>query len=79
MITITEDLLDRLPAIRKTNLESQIVMIIGERLDVSPAEALDVYYSSDIARMVEQNLYGMQYLEATYLADEILMRMGQMG
>lgn len=72
MIRVDEQLIKKLPAIRQTNLEAQIVTLIGERLGVPPAEALRIYYSSELADKIESNLYGLQYLDARYLVDEIL-------
>ena len=41
-------------------------------MGLSVRDALDVYYSSELAPLIERNEYGMQFLDAHYLADEIL-------
>ena len=58
--------------LRRTNLDAQIVEIISQRMGLSVRDALDVYYSSELAPLIERNEYGMQFLDAHYLADEIL-------
>lgn len=58
--------------LRRTNLDAQIVEIISQRMGLSARDALDVYYSSELAPLIERNEYGMQFLDAHYLADEIL-------
>lgn len=72
MIEVTERTVEELPAIRLTSLEAQIVECIAERLGLSPSDAMRFYFSSKMAGEIEQNLYGMQYLDAKYLADAII-------
>ena len=72
MIEISEKLLSLLPSVRKTNLEAQMVAILGERLGASPEASLEVYYSSDLSKMIEENRYGVQFLDANYLVEELL-------
>lgn len=68
---ITEQTLEVLPAVRRTNLEAQITTLLAERLDLSVEETLEFYYSSPLSQLIEENTYGLQYLDAAYLVDEL--------
>lgn len=68
---ITEQTLEALPAVRRANLEAQITTLLAERLDLSVEEALEFYYSSSLSQLIEENTYGLQYLDAAYLVDEL--------
>lgn len=74
---ITAHTLEALPAIRKTNLEAQITTLLAERLGLSVEEALERYYSDPLSGLIENNSYGLQYLDARYLVDEMLVRSSQ--
>jgi hypothetical protein len=58
--------------ILKQTLESDIVAELEQRLDVSPIEAMRMYYSTRVSEMVSTGAYGTQYLSAGYLADEVM-------
>lgn len=72
MSQVTEQMLSVLPGIRKTNLEAQMVIALAQRLGISTEEALERYYSSSLSALVEENRYGLQYLDAEYLVEELL-------
>ena len=69
---IDEKVLSALPSARKTNLEAQMVALLGERLGVSSETSLEMYYSSELSKMIEENRYGVQFLDANYLVEELL-------
>ena len=69
---VTEETLAQLEPLLKEQLEADIISIIAERLEVSPGEAMSVYYRNPLARQIEEGAWGMQYLDASYLADEVL-------
>lgn len=71
-MVVTAKTLEGLADVRQANLEADIATELASRLVISPEEALEKYYSSPIAGMVAENEYGAQYLDAKYLADEIL-------
>ncbi len=61
-----------LDAFLKEHLEADVVTIIAGELGLSAQDALDVYFNSHIAAMIERGEYGVQYLSPEYLAKEIL-------
>lgn len=69
---VTEETLAQLEPLLKEQLEADIISIIAERLEVSPGEALSVYYRNPLAQQIEEGAWGTQYLDASYLADEVL-------
>ena len=69
---VTEDTIRAIEGIRLANLESEIVEIIGQSRGLNPSEALGAYYTSAVCGMVERNEHGLQYLDARYLADEVI-------
>ena len=71
-MVVTAKTLEGLADIRQANLEADITAELASRLGISPKEALEKYYSSPIADMVAKNEYGVQYLDAKYLVDELL-------
>jgi hypothetical protein len=69
---MTENNTEGLENILKQNLESDITTELEIRLGVTPIEALRLYYSTKVSKMVSEGLYGTQYLSAGYLAEEII-------
>ena len=62
---------------RLTHLEAQVVDELAAREGMSASEALDRWYHSDLSMYVERNDYGLQYLDANYLVDELLKQRGK--
>lgn len=58
--------------VRLTHLEAQIVDLLAERTGMDAASALGFWYRSDLSAHVERNDYGLQFLDANYLVDELL-------
>lgn len=71
---VTREIADKLGDERKIRLEAEIIEELASRLEISPEKAAELFYSSDIAAMVEENSFGTRYLEAAYLVDEMLRR-----
>lgn len=69
---ITERMLDGLEDIRKEGLEKDIVCGIASRFGVSASEAMGIYFGSRLSRQIEMGEYGMQYLDAEYLLDDLV-------
>lgn len=69
---VDERTISAIEGLRKTNLDAQIVQVIAQRTGLNAQDALDIYYGSELAPMIERNEYGMQFLDANYLADEVL-------
>lgn len=63
--------------LRCTNLEIQIVREIASQTGASPEEVLRVYYTSDLAPLIERNECGLQFLDGKYLADDVLEHAGK--
>lgn len=64
--------IEGLSSFLKEHLEADIVAEIAVRKGVSANEAMEIYFNSKIATAVEEGAFGMQYLPASYLAEEIL-------
>lgn len=69
---VTEKTIGQLGAVLAEDVDADIVARIAERLGISAGEAMGVYFSHPLAEKIESNEYGMQYLDPSYLADEIL-------
>lgn len=74
---VTEDTIRAIEGVRLMNLESGIVEAVGRRLELGPAEALQAYYTSEVCAMIERNDNGLQFLDADYLAEEVLRELGR--
>lgn len=72
MVEMTERSIEAMEGLRKTNLEAQIVREIAARLGVSADEAMRLYYAHPLAEHIEKNDYGLQFLDASYLVEEVL-------
>lgn len=71
MIDITDELLEGLEDVRRESLEADIVAGIARRLDISSADAMRIYFSSRLCAQIEEGAYGIQYLDASYLVDDL--------
>jgi hypothetical protein len=78
-MTADERTMGAIEDVRLTHLEAQIVQIIATRIGLDAAAALGVWYESDLCRSVELNEFGLQYLDASYLVDELMAREGPRG
>ena len=72
IVKVTEGTIRAIEGIRLANLESEIVEMIGQSRGLGASEALSAYYTSAVCDMVERNEHGLQYLDARYLADEVI-------
>lgn len=71
-MNVTAQTIEGLDAFLKEHLEADIVAQLAEQLDISPAEAMKRYFESPLATAIEEGRYGMQYLDASYLAAEVM-------
>lgn len=78
-MTVDERTIEAIEDFRLTHLEAQVVQIIATRMGLDAASALGVWYGSDLCRGVELNEFGLQYLDASYLVDELMAREGLWG
>ncbi|MDR1015920.1 MAG: hypothetical protein LBL67_00395 [Coriobacteriales bacterium] len=56
----------------KQLLEEEIVNLLSERLKIDLASAMDLYYRSKLASQIADGDYGIQYLDAHNLVDDLL-------
>ena len=50
------------------NLEERLIAYIADRHGISLEEAMDIYYSSNLAEKIHDGLEGIQYLDYKVLA-----------
>ena len=62
----------QLEILLKESLEKDITSLLSERKGLTIREAMDVYYRSELSRQINKGSYGIQYLNATYLVDDLL-------
>jgi len=62
----------QLEAILKESLEKDITTLLAERLEIPVREAMDLYYRSKLSHQIDSGAYGIQYLDAAYLVDDLL-------
>jgi len=61
-----------LESLLKERLEADIIEALAELTGIEIRIAMDIYYQSDMSRLVHEGKYGMHYLDARYLAADIL-------
>ncbi|MBO7595426.1 MAG: DUF3791 domain-containing protein [Bacteroidales bacterium] len=52
--------------------EANIVMLLSQRLNISPERALDVYYHTRVNKYMSSPEYGLQFMSDLYVVDEII-------
>jgi len=72
MSSITQTSPEILDALLKERLEADIIESLTELKEIEIRIAMDIYYRSDMSRLVNEGKYGMQYLDARYLAADIV-------
>jgi squalene cyclase len=71
MMTNSLDL-NALEGIHKELLEKDIIDNIAQLKSIDMREAMDIYYRSKLSKQVDQGEYGIQYLDAKNLADDLI-------
>jgi hypothetical protein len=56
---------------RKTHLEQDIIAEITALAGLGQAEAMGIYYRSQLARQIDAGMHGIHYLDAKYLAQDL--------
>ena len=56
----------------KERLEESIIAYLAEIRCVTPDEAMDIYYRSRLAAQVANGDFGIQYLSAAYLVEDLI-------
>ena len=62
----------RLEEVYKQNLENDIINAISEIKEIDLRKALDIYYSSKLAEQISNNCYGIENMNAKYLAEDLI-------
>jgi hypothetical protein len=60
-----------LESLHKELLEQDIVAIIAEEKFVDMRTAMDIYYESKLSSQIDKGSFGIQYLDAHYLANDL--------
>jgi hypothetical protein len=63
-----------LESILKESLEKDIIAIIANKAGIDVRKAMDIYFHSRLSVQIDDGLYGIQYLDARYLADDLMER-----
>ena len=63
---------EQLVEIYKQNLESDIVRNIARMKNLDLRKAFDIYYSSKLAMQIAEGNYGIENMDAKYLAEDLL-------
>jgi hypothetical protein len=56
----------------KEALEKEIVSLLAETKQLQIREAMDIYYQSRLSFQIDRGEYGIQYLEARYLVEDLI-------
>jgi len=61
-----------LESMLKESLEKDIISLLSERTCITQREAMDVFYKSELSKQIDSGTYGIQYLDAAYLVNDLL-------
>ena len=62
----------QLSEIYKQNLEHDIILHLAKLKNVDIREAFDIYYNSKLANQIAESAYGIENLDAKYLAEDLM-------
>ena len=62
----------QLEEIYKQNLENDIINVISEIKGIDLRKAFDIYYSSKLDEQIENGSYGIENMDAKYLAEDLI-------
>lgn len=63
---------NELELVYKQNLENDIINILAEEKGMELRKAFDIYYSSKMAEQIANDRYGMENMDARYLAEDLI-------
>lgn len=63
---------EQLTEIYKQNLENDIIIAISAMKQIDLRKAFDIYYSSKLAGQIAEGCYGIENLDAKYLAEDLI-------
>lgn len=56
----------------KQNLENDIIRYIAEKKKIELRKAFDIYYSSRLANQIANGDFGIENMDAKYLAEDLI-------
>lgn len=62
----------KLSEVYKQNLENDIIKVIAEVKQLELRKAFDIYYSSKLAAQIAEGSYGIENMDAKYLAEDLI-------
>ena len=62
----------QLTDIYKQNLENDIILNVAKMKNIEIRNAFDIYYSSKLAVQIAEGSYGIENLDAKYLAEDLI-------
>ncbi|MDO4379216.1 MAG: hypothetical protein Q4C64_08840 [Erysipelotrichia bacterium] len=62
----------QLEEIYKQNLENDIINEIAKIKGIELRKAINIYYSSKLAEQIENGSYGIENMDAKYLAEDLI-------
>ena len=62
----------QLEEVYKQNLENDIISAISQMKRVDLRKAFDIYYSSKLAEQISDGSYGIENMDAKYLAEDLI-------
>ena len=62
----------QLEEVYKQNLENDIINAISEMKEIDLRKAFDIYYSSKLAEQISNYSYGIENMDAKYLAEDLI-------
>ncbi len=62
----------QLTDIYKQNLENDIIKAIADIKQLELRKAFDLYYSSNLANQIADGTYGIENMDAKYLAEDLI-------
>lgn len=63
---------EEISKIYRQNLEEDIISYLAKELNSSIDEAMRIYYSSKLARQIDEGKYGIDNLDPKYLALDLI-------
>ena len=69
---VTQETLDALTGLLEEHLEVDIISELSERRNLTMPEAMDLYYSSKLAKQISEGAYGIEFLDASALVDDLI-------
>ena len=62
----------QLAEIYKQNLENDIILVLAKLKEIEIRKAFDIYYSSKLANQIAAGAYGIENMDAKYLAEDLI-------